>query len=425
MKVEVVELDRVRKKVEVVIPEETITGLREDIFAELKRHAKIKGFRPGKIPRAIIASYYRDYIEEEVRKRMIQGTMAEALTTAHVTPVTEPVADFIDEEGKQGYTLECEVLPEVDLPEYKGIEVEVEPIVVTEEEIDQRIDGLRHMHAEMIMKEGDSVAEKGDFVVIKYQGYLNGKALKDVGTEAYPMEMGQGNLMPEFENGVMGMKAGEEKEIEINFPADYPDKDIASKKVLFKVFVREIRQKRLPEVNDDFAKDVNFENLAGLRDGLRKELEKEKEKSRNQIVFQKIGAALIKDRDIPVPKRLLENRIEAMVEDARNRIGVERMGEKEERAVGESLRKEFEPRAQDRIKTDIVLMKIADKEGITVGDTDVEERLKKIAEDTKRPYSDVRGFYENYNLMDGLKNNLLQEKILTFLKNHAVLRENQ
>lgn len=425
MKVEVSELDRVRKKVEVTIPEETISSLREDIFSELKRQAKIKGFRPGKIPRAIIASYYKEYIEDEVRKRMIQSTMGEALRTADVVPVTEPVADFFDEEDRHGYTLECEVLPLFDLPEYKGVEVEVEPIVVTEEEIDQRLDGLRHMHAEMIMKEADSVAEKGDFVVIKYQGYLNGKALKDVGTEAYPMELGQGNLMPEFENGVLGMKAGEEKEIEITFPADYPDKDIASKKVLFRVLAREIRQKRLPEVNDEFAKDVNFENLAGLRDGLRKELEKEKEKGQNQAVFQKIGAALIKDRDIPVPKRLLENRIEAMVQEARERIGVERMGENEERAVEESLRKEFEPRASDRIKTDIVLMKIADKEGIIVGDAEVEERLKKIAEDTKRPYGDVRGFYEQYNLMDSLKNNLLQEKILTFLKANAVLREKQ
>jgi trigger factor len=424
MKIEVEALDKVRKKIEVILPDETIAGLREGIYNELKKRAKIKGFRPGKIPRPILMNFYKDHIEEEVRKKMVETTMRFALAEAKVEPIAEPLVDFIEEEGRSGYTLECEVLPEIEMPEYKGVEVQVEPITVTGEEIDKRIDGLAEMHAQIQTKEADAVAEKGDFLVLKYQGYQNGKPLKEVKSEAYPVELGAANLMPEFESTLYGMKPGEEKEATIHFPDDYPDKDIASKDILFKLSLKELRQKIRPEINDDFAKDLNFDNMEAMREGMVKEIEKEKESARKQAISRQIIEKLIQAVEIPVPPRSLERRIESMLQDARNRLNMDRFPEEERLKIEANFAKEFEAKAEEKIKSEILLFKIATKEGISADEGDVQGRMQKMAEETRRPYEDVKAFYEEYNLVANLREGILQEKTLNFLMDNAIIKEN-
>ena len=423
MKVEAVDIDRVTKKVEVIIPEEKVTELTEKIYDELKKKAKIKGFRPGKVPRSILLSYYKDYIDDELKKMVIQTTMSEALSEVKVNPVTEPVADFIEEEGRFGYTLLCEVLPEIELPPYKGVEVEVDAIHVTDEEVDARVENMREMHAEMITREVDAGAQKGDFLIVKYQGYINGKPVKDIATEAYPIELGISQLMPEFENALYNMKAGETREVNIDFPEDYPNKEIAKKTVLFKIELRDVREKRLPELNDEFAKDINFENLEKLREDLKGEIEKEKYNSRKQFVSQKIVETLINGIDIQVPKRLLEKRTEAMLEDAKTRFNTERFTEEELQAFQGNFRKDFEKKAEERIKSDIILAKIAETETIKLEEDDVHNRIKKISEETKRPYDDVKAFYEKYDLIESMINSIIQEKTIDFLRDNAKVKE--
>jgi trigger factor len=425
MNVEVESLDKVRKKVQVVLPEEKISELRESIYEELRKKAKIKGFRPGKVPKSIITTYYKDYIEEELQTRMVQSTMGEALFTAKVDPITEPIVNFIDEDERHGYELECEVVPEIELPSYKGVEVDVDAINVTDDDVEKRIDGLQHMHAEMIARESDAVAQKGDFIVIKYQGYMDGKPVKGVGAEFYPVELGSTTLLPEFEAGLIGTKAGEEKDIEITFPEDYPDKDIATKTMQFQVLVKEIKEKRLPEINDEFAKDLNFENLEVMKAGLREELGKEKEVARQREIAQKIMEKLLNNTDVPVPKRLLDKRVQGMIEDAKNRLKADKLSEEEEGNLDGNLRKEFEPRAQERIKGEVVIKKIADSESITVNDDEVHERMKKMAEESRRSYEEIERLYREYNMIDSLRANIMEEKTLNFLRDNAVVKEKQ
>ncbi len=423
MKVQVENIDSVKKKVEVVLPEEKINVIRESIYSELQKQAKIKGFRPGKVPRPMILSYYKEYIDDELKKRMVQETMYEALDEAKINPVGQPVVDFVDEEDRHGYVLECEVIPDIELPAYKGIEVEVEPIGVSDDEVAKRIDGLQHMHAEIVAKEGDRGAQNGDLVIIKYQGYEDGKPVKGIETEAYPVELGSSTTMPEFESALMGMKENEEKEIPVSFPDDYPDKDIAKKTLQFKVTMKEIKEKHLPEINDEFAKDLNFENMEEMHKGLRDEILKEKENIRNKEIAQKIMDALTGGVEIPVPKTLLEKRIEMMMEDAKSRFKADRLTAEEARAIEERFRKDFEKSAETRIKAEILITKISEKEGINADENDVQERIKKIAEDAKRPLSDVRNFYEQYNLLNNLRSNIIEERTINFLRDNAMIKE--
>ena len=268
MKVEVENLDRVRKNVEVILDEEKIGEIREGIYAELKKHAKVKGFRPGKVPRSVLQSFYKDYVDEETKRKMVEETMGDALSETHVEPLSEPRIEFLEE--KHGYKMECEVEPEFDLPAYVSIEAEVEKGRVTEEDVTKRLESMREMHAQLVAKEGVETVAKGDFVIVRYEGFHNGKPVKDVKSDSYPIDLGDPHVMPEFEAGLMGAKIGEEREIELKFGEDYPDKDIAGKPILMKVEVKEIKEKKRPEVNDEFAKDLGFEEYGCAEGGSKK-----------------------------------------------------------------------------------------------------------------------------------------------------------
>ncbi|MDI9562466.1 MAG: trigger factor [Pseudomonadota bacterium] len=425
MKVDVVDVDRVTKKIEVEVPADKITEITENIYGELKRQAKIKGFRPGKIPKSILTTYYKDYIEDELKRRVIEGTMSEVLSEANVKPVTEPIADFVEDGDRFVYTLLCEVFPDIEISSYKGVEVEVDAIRVTDDDIDKRIEQMKELYAEMIPREADSGARKGDFIIVKYKGYLDGRPMKDVYSEAYPLELGTSQLMPEFESAIYDMKKGEIKNVDVAFPDDYQLKDIAGKTLLFEIEIKDIREKRLPDLNDDFAKDVNFENVEKMKESLKAEIEKEKLNSRKQFISNKIMEMLTSNIDIQVPKRLLAKHTEAMLEEAKTRFNTEHFTEEDLKAFQGNIRADFEKKAAERIKSDIILARIAEIEGIKLEDDDVHNRMKKIAEETKRPFDEVKSFYEKYDFIEGMKINIVQQKTMDFLMENANIKEKQ
>ncbi len=422
MKVQVEDVDRTRRKIEVTVDEEQIRELQNAIYEDLRKRAKIKGFRPGKIPRSVLASYYKDFVAEELKQKVAESTISAALSEAHVDPVSEPVLKFRDEKDAYGYTMECEVAPDFDLPVYKGLEVEAEPLKITPEEVDNRLEALKQMHAEVVTKETDN-AQKGDLVIIKYQGYVDGKPLKEARSESYPLDLGSTTLLPEFETAVIGMKKGEEKEVEIEFAADHPDKDVASKRVLFKILLKEVKEKRLPEINDEFAKDLGLENLERLRESVTADIQKEKEKQRRDKISEKIVDQLIAATDIPVPARLLERRVAGMVQDAKTRMKANALPAEEERGIDTMLKKEFEPQAERGLRAGMLLSRIAEQEQIKVEDSEIEARIKKIAEDTKRGYDYIKEFYEKHNLLDSLKSGMLEEKTMDLLIASAHIKE--
>jgi trigger factor len=424
MKVQVESLDKVRKNVEVILDEEKISEIREDIYEDLKKNAKIKGFRPGKVPRSVIQAYYKEYIDDELRRKIVEQTMADALSETKIHPISEPHIHFAEEENKFGYTMECEVTPEFDLPEYQGIETEVAKISVSDEDIVARLERMRQMHAEVVDKAPTEPAEKGDLLMVQYQGFRDGEPVKEIKADSYPIDLsGNTGLMPEFEAGLVGIIVGEKRPIEVNFEEDYPDKDIAGKTVVFQVEAKEIKKRVLPKEDDDFAKDVGFESLDALKTNTEKEIEKEQETYRKRVMSQQIADYLISKTDIPVPQRLLEKRVEQTVQDARSRMKSDKMNEEDENGLLSAMHLRYEPEVEKRIKMEFVLAKIAEREGIAVEESEIEDRLKKIAEETKRAYDHIRDFYDKYDLTANLRNSMLEEKTINFLLDKAVVKE--
>jgi trigger factor len=422
MKVQVENVDRVRRKIEVVLEDDQVRLLEDLIYDDLRKHAKIKGFRPGKVPRSVLATYYKDVVDEELKKKIAESTLGAALAEAKVNPVSEPVIQFLDEQAKHGYTMECEVFPEFDLPPYRGLEVEVESLKVTPEEVDNRLESLKQMHAQLVAKEGGE-AQKSDYVIVKYEGSVAGKPLKGAQSDNYPLDLGSSSLLPEFEAAIIGMKVGEEKEVEIDFAADYPDKDVAGKRALFKILLKEIKEKKLPEINDDFAKDMGYQDLASFREGVTREIMKQKETQRKNAISEKMIDQLAAAVDIPVPAGLLERRVASMVQDAKQRMMANPVAGEEERNIDGLLRKEFEPQAEKGIRGGMIISRIAEAEGLKVEESEIEERIKKIAEDTKRGYDYIKEFYEKHNLTDNLRSSMIEEKTIEFLIENGVIKE--
>jgi len=425
MKAEVESLDRVRKNIKVILEEAKVDELREGICQELKKSAKIKGFRPGKVPNSLIRAYYKEYIDGELKRKMVEETMEKALAETDVKPVSEPKIEFLEEDNRYGYKIECETVPEFELPTYEGIEVEAELVKVTDEEVAGRLESMRQMHTEMTDRPEGEAARKGDVVIIRYEAFHNGKPVEGVKADAYPLDLGSSHLMPEFEDAVTGMKAGEEKEAEINFPADYPDKKIAGKRLLFKVLAKEVKEKRLPELGDEFAKDAGFEDMDKLRSEVIKGLEKAKEVQRKDAITEQIANFLLANTDIPVPARLLARRVEVLVQEARSRMKTGVLSDEEDRSFNAALQKEYEPEAEKRIRMGMILARIADREGIRVEDHETNERLKRIAEETKRAYDYIKEFYDKYDLKSNLTEGILHEKTISLLMEKAAVKEKE
>lgn len=419
MKVSLAEVDKTKRKIEVLLPRERIEKIRNETLNDIRRRVKIKGFRPGKVPTDMITLLYGDVINEEVKRRMVEETITSALKEASVEPLVKPLVEYVERDESTGYVIECEVIPELEIKDYKGVEVEAKKAEVKEEEINERLENLRNMHAIIKEREKEADARLGDIAVLQYQGYLDGKPLEEARTDFYPLELGKGVFMPEFENAIVGMKKGEEKEIEILFPEDYPDKGIAGKKVLFKVLLKELKEKVLPDLSDEFAKDLSFENLEALKEEIRRSIQREKEALLREYIYRTILDKIVDGLEVPIPLRYFESRVEDVLEDLKERMREDNLMEEEKR----KLKEEIERRVKEEIKEEIVLINIAKKETIEVTDEELAEEIKKIAEETKKSYADTKAFFEKNALMGYIRNKVLLQKTKDFLINQANIKE--
>lgn len=419
MKVSLIDVDKTTKRIEVILPKEKVQDIREKTIDEIRKKVRIRGFRPGKVPRALVLSYYSDLIEEETKRKVIDETISSALEKANVDPLVRPIVDFIETEDGEGYVMDCEVIPELEIKEYKGIEVEVKKADVKDDEIVERLESLRNMHALIREKEKDDQARFGDVAIIKYRGYLDGKPLKEAGTDFYPLELGKGMFLPEFENAIVGMKKGEERDVEIDFPLDYPDKEVAGKRVLFKVTLKELKEKVLPELSDEFAKDLSFQNLEALKEGIKESIKKEKEALRREYIYRTVIDKILDGIEIPIPPRYLNKRIEDVLEDFKEKTKDSNLLKEEE----EKLREEVERRVKEELKEEIVLINVAKKEAIEVSDEELISEIKKIADEMKRSYEEVRSFFEKNGLLGYIRSKVLLRKTKDFLIEQAQPKE--
>ena len=422
MEVAVEDLSSLRKALTITLPEDFVAPRLETAYNKLKRKVSLKGFRKGKVPRKVLERTYGDQVKAEVADELVQETYFDALAEVKIEAVVHPdirTFDYTDE-GGFSYVAEVEVKPEFELGEYKGLTIEHPPVEVTDEEVEEALMITRREMAPLKSHDAKEAAD-GDLVIIDFQGFHDGKPMHNVAGDEYPVDIGSGRNGKEFEEAMIGLKKGEETTREISFPADFPNQVMAGKTIKFEITVKDVKERLLPELDDEFAKDVSSEyaTLDDLRAGLREKLQKEKEETADGDIMDKIMQKLIDSHDFELPARLIAYEINQHVEEIENNLQNQGLTLESAGMNREQLAEHFRETAERRVKGDFILKKIAEVEEIKIANDDIEAGYERIAKQYNMQVSEVKQYFQSRNELLPFMNELLSEKVLKFLRAEA------
>ena len=422
MKTSVEEISSIKKKVFIEIPEDQVNKEVESFYKDLGKKAKIKGFRPGKVPRNILERYFKDYVKAEVVQKLIQDTYPQALSEIDLQPVSPPVIDPGEFEGGKSfqYSAVIEVKPDIKLEGYTGLKIEGKKEEVKDEEVEERLRALQNLHANLKTISEARPIQAGDFVIVDYEASMGGKPLEGGKAIDFTVEVGSGQFIPALEEKLIGLKPEEEKEIEVSFPEDYGYQKWAGKTISFHVKIKEIKEKILPPLDDEFAKDLgDYSSFEELKAKLKGEIEKEKELVLERQLKDQVVDQLLEANPFEVPESLVEEQAKAMVSDTKLKLAAQGVVLKNLGVTEEKLQEDYKAMAQKQVKTFLILDKIASQEGIAVTDEEADDRLKEMAERMHQKFDVVKRYYEKNGLLPEVKAGIIRDKILNFLLEKA------
>jgi trigger factor len=422
MKTNVEEISSIKKKVFIEIPEDQVNKEVESLYKDLGKKAKIKGFRPGKVPRNILERYFKDYVKGEVIQKLIQDTYPQALSETDLQPVSPPVIDPGEFEGGKPfqYSAVIEVKPDIKLEGYTGLKIEGKKEEVKDEEVEERLKALQNLHANLKTISEARPIQAGDYVIIDYEASMGGKPLEGGKAIDFTLEVGSGQFIPALEEKLIGLKPEEEREIEVSFPEDYGYQKWAGKTISFHVKIKEIKEKILPPLDDEFAKDLgDYSSFEELKAKLRGEIEKEKELALERRLKDQLVDQLLEANPFEVPESLVEEQAKAMVSDTKLKLAAQGVVLKNLGVAEEKLQEDYKTTAQKQVKTFVILDKIASQEGIAVTDEEADDRLKEMSERMHQTFDVVKRYYEKNGLLPEVKAGIIRDKILNFLLEKA------
>ena len=409
-------------KMEITIEAEKFENAIKKVYFKNAKYFNIPGFRKGKAPQAIVEKYYGKEIFYEDAFNEIAGEEYEkAIEESKLEVVGKPQIDIVTMEKGQDlvFTAVVATKPEVELGKYKGIEIEKKEYNVEESDIDNNLKQMQEKNARVISVE--TPVENGNIAVIDFEGFVDGKAFEGGKGENYSLEIGSGSFIPGFEDQVIGMKIDEEKDINVKFPDEYFSKDLAGKDATFKVKVHEIKKKELPELDDEFAKDVSeFDTLKELKDSIKERLVKENEQKAKYEKEDAVMKVVTEGMKADIPAGMVEVEVDNMVKDMEQRMSYQ--GLKLEQYLKmlnkteAEFRKDYEPQAIEAIKSRLALEAIIKAEKIEATEKDVKEKLEEMAKNYGKTAEELE---KNENIKEYIKQGIENEKAINFLVDNA------
>ena len=427
MNVDIENVSSVKKKINFEIPSERVDAEIEKVYANIRKRAAIKGFRKGKVPQAIIEKHYREAMGEDVLKNLINETCYKAMYENKIIPIAAPVidADQVEKGQSLKYSATVEVMPEIDVKDYEGLQATREQFAPEEGVVDAR---LKHMQETMAQLK--PVAEKrpvqnGDFVTLDFVGYVDGVPFDNGAADDYQLEIGSGRFIPGFEEQIVGMEEGQEGAVKVTFPAEYGSEELAGKDAEFRITIKEIKAKELPALDDEFAKGCgDFETMADLRSKIAEMYEQQEKERIESDVKDRIVEGLIAKNDIEVPAAMVERQLEFMMENMKRRLASQGMSMEMMGIDPDTFRARYEEMAVKQVKGILLLDAVARKEKIEASEEDVEAKINEIAEQSGQPVDAVRNYYKKTEeARSNLRAQVKEEKTLAYLLDKAVVTE--
>ncbi len=419
-------VDTNRVQLEVSVDADAFEKAVDQAYRKEKGKIAIPGFRKGKAPRKFVEKYYGEKIfYDDAVNAVYPGALQQAIREANIEMVEDKIDFDVVSAGKEGLVFKATVTtkPEAKIEGYKGLAVAKKRVEATDADVNAEIDRVRDRNARMVSVE-DREAQKGDIVDIDFDGRVGGKPFAGGKAENYSLVLGAGQFVPGFEDQVIGRKSGEEFDVKVTFPKDYQAKDLAGKDAVFKVKLHEIKKKELPEVDDDFVKDVSdFDTLDEYKADIRKKILEAREKAAKDEVDNQLIDKLVSLLQAEIPEAMFRNQIDDDLRDFSYRLQTQGMNlQNYMKYTGlddEGVRKQFRPQAERQVKLRLALEKIAELEKIQPSDDDVESEYKKIAESYKTDMEKVKKAIPRENIAKDLG----VEKAFGLVRDSAVVTE--
>ncbi len=412
-----------RRELELEIPAEEVSKAMERVAKEFARVARVPGFRPGKAPVSLIRRRFADDIKGEVLQSLVPQRVEKAVAEQKLTPVSQPQVDKLDfNEGQPlKFRAVFEVLPEFELGNYKSLEFEMPALDITDDDVTKTLEEMRERAATFAPVEGRSIQD-GDFAQVKLLGTPDGGG-DPLQADSVLCHIGAEETMEPFNANLKGANVGEHKNFDAEYPADYPDAKLAGKKFHYAVEVLGIKTKKLPELNDDFAKDVSeAATLDELKKKVREGLEHQRDHKHKELLHEKVLAEIVKLHDFPVPEALVEHQMDVRLERVVRSLAAQGVDPRAVNVDWVTLRRRQEERAKDDVKAELIIDRVASKENIDVSEEEVTHELEHMAEHSGESAEAIRARLTKQGALDRMKAKLRSDKTLDWLAQNAKIK---
>jgi len=431
MKVTVEDQNAVKKTLHIEVPQADVTKEVDSAYAQLKKTARIKGFRPGKTPRSVLERMYKKDVHTDVASKLIQNALIEAITETKLKMVGMPEVDPPELKANSAYAFDAvvEIQPEIADIDFKGLELSKSKYSINDDEIDGQIQRLRQNLAKRNKIEAARPLREGDLAVVDYEGFQDGKPHKDIEkTENFVIKVGAGQVIKDLDEGLVGMAVDEEKLIDALFPDDYGKKDLAGQKVQFQVKLNEIQEEVLPEVDDAFAKQLSdeFETLEMLRDKIRENLQNGYDKRVEQELHEQVYQQLLAKTEFEVPDTMVESELEHIIKEAEQSFSYNNRTLEDVGLSREKLAENYRPTAEKQVRRHLILSKIIEQENLTLSDEALDQGFQEMADTYRQPVEQIKAYYnQNQHGLDFFKHTLLEKQALKIIIDNGVVKETE
>ena len=427
MKVDIEQISAVKRKLRISVPEESVQKEFTEAYAKLKSGVTVKGFRKGKTPKSILDRYYKEKVEFEVLNKLVTETYQKAIKEHSLKPISNPT---LEEKGelKAGqefhYTATVEVKPIFEVKDYLGLEFEKKEVSITDEDVAAKIEELKGIHSSLKEVDEERALKDGDFALVDYEGTMNEKPFKGGKGNDQIIEIKQASEEGELSSQLLGMKRGEEREVEVSFPTDYLNKEVAGKTVHFKVHLKGIKEKIVPELTDEFARDVGkYSSLEELKKKLSENLLEARRKEAEVELQNDVCRKIAENNPIEVPEALVEAQIQTSLATTKYRLAQQGVQIEDLDLNDTKVKEDLRESAQRAVHEGLILEAIAEAEGIEVDKKDMDRTIEKMSRQTGKNVEDLRRLYQNEDALERLRMRTRDEKTLDFLIERAMIKE--
>ena len=421
MKVQVEELSPIEKKLSIEVDSTRVADELTRAYTSIGKQVKLPGFRQGKVPRRILEQRFREQVEDDVIQRVVQSAYVEAITQHNVEPVSQPQVTNSGLKPGSPFSFEArvEVKPKIEAKDYKELPLKKTDTAVTDAQVNEQIEKMRESHSTLEPVEGRDVAQAGDFATVDYEATIDGQPFTGSKAEGVTAEITPGELVDSNIAALEGVKVGDTKELDYAFPPDYRVEEVKGKTAHFKLQLKGIKAKKVPELNDELAKELGAPTVDELRAKIRSNLEATQKSKAAQEDREALIKALVERNPFEVPKAMVERAIDSMLEGAlrqmqRSGLDVRNLGLDFMR-----LRDEMRERAVQEVKGTLIFEAIAQKEGIQATDADMDKKIEELATESGQPVANIRKYFKSQDDRLGLSLRLREEKTIEFLKAQA------